>query len=342
MRALDPMTQDCATLSVYEASGLSGILWSRTVPMIGGRHYYGWGLMRCAVLRGIPSRMLVSCLMALVWGTVISPLSPALALTYPGPSKSGLSESSSTPANLPVTLRGITVVLDPGHNGANASHPATIGRPVPNGRDGTKACDTTGTSTDGGYAEHAFNWDLARRVRDALTAHGARVVLTRPDDAGVGPCVNDRAAIANRAAATAMISIHADGAASSGHGFHVSYSNPPLNDSQAQPSVSLAQALAKALRGGGFTAANYIGSNGLYPRSDLAGLSLAKVPAALVECANMRNPQESALISTPQGRARYATAISDGIMAWLATRSPQHRPPVSPASRAHRASFTTP
>jgi len=342
VRALDPMTQDCATLSVYEASGLSGILWSRTVPMIGGRHYYGWGLMRCAVLRGIPSRMLVSCLMALVWGTVISPLSPALALTYPGPSKSGLSESSSTPANLPVTLRGITVVLDPGHNGANASHPATIGRPVPNGRDGTKACDTTGTSTDGGYAEHAFNWDLARRVRDALTAHGARVVLTRPDDAGVGPCVNDRAAIANRAAATAMISIHADGAASSGHGFHVSYSNPPLNDSQAQPSVSLAQALAKALRGGGFTAANYIGSNGLYPRSDLAGLSLAKVPAALVECANMRNPQESALISTPQGRARYATAISDGIMAWLATRSPQHRPPVSPASRAHRASFTTP
>jgi N-acetylmuramoyl-L-alanine amidase len=312
------------------------------VPMIGGRHDYGWGLMRRSVVRGIPSRVLVSCVVALVWGMVISPLSPALALTHPGSSKPGLSASLSSSANLPVTLKGITVVLDPGHDGANASHAAVISRPVPNGRAGTKACDTTGTTTDGGYAEHAFNWDIARRVRDALTAHGVRVVLTRPDDAGVGPCVNDRAAIANRSGAAAMISIHADGAVPSGHGFHVSYSDPPLNDSQGQPSFSLGQTLAKTLRGGGFTAANYIGSNGLYPRSDLAGLSLAKVPAVLVECANMRNPQESALISTTQGRARYATTISDGIMAWLATRPPQHRPPVSPASRAQLASFTTP
>lgn len=299
--------------------------------------------MRCSVLRGIPSRVLVSCVVALVWGTVLSPLSPALAVTYPGSAKSGLSAPPSRSANLPVMLKDTTtVVLDPGHNGANASHPAVISRPVLNGRGGTKACDTTGTSTDGGYAEHAFNWDIARRVHDVLTAHGVRVVLTRPDDAGVGPCVNDRAAIANRAGAAAMISIHADGAAPSGHGFHVSYSDPPLHGSQGQPSISLAQTLAKALRGGGFTAANYIGSNGLYPRSDLAGLSLAKVPAVLVECANMRNPQESALISTPQGRARYATTISDGIMAWLATRPPQHRPPVSPASRAQLASSTTP
>jgi N-acetylmuramoyl-L-alanine amidase len=96
------------------------------------------------------------------------------------------------------------VVVDPGHNGANASHPAQVNRPIPNGRDGTKACDTTGTSTDRGYPEHAFNWDVALRVRDALTARGVRVVLTRPDDAGVGPCVNDRAAIANRVGAVAL------------------------------------------------------------------------------------------------------------------------------------------
>jgi N-acetylmuramoyl-L-alanine amidase len=71
------------------------------------------------------------------------------------------------------------------------------------------------------------------------------------------------------------------------------------------------------LRRAGFSAADYIGSNGLDPRSDLAGLNLAEIPAALVECANMRNPQEAALISTPAGRARYATAIADGIIAWL-------------------------
>ncbi|MGH3981314.1 MAG: N-acetylmuramoyl-L-alanine amidase [Pseudonocardiaceae bacterium] len=211
------------------------------------------------------------------------------------------------------------MVLDPGHNGANASHPAEINRPVPNGRGGTKACNTTGTSTDSGYPEHAFNWDIALRVRDALTARGVQVVLTRPDDAGVGPCVHDRAAIANRAGADAMVSLHADGAAPSAHGFHIAYSDPPLNTSQGPPSVALAQALVDALRAGGFPTADYTGSGGLDARSDIAGLNLAEIPAVLVECANMRNPVEAALMSTPDGRARYAAAIVDGTMAWLST-----------------------
>jgi N-acetylmuramoyl-L-alanine amidase len=38
----------------------------------------------------------------------------------------------------------------------------------------------------------------------------------------------------------------------------------------------------------------------------------------LVECVNMRNPVEAAQVSTPDGRARYAAAITDGILAWLA------------------------
>ncbi|MGQ0779080.1 MAG: N-acetylmuramoyl-L-alanine amidase [Pseudonocardiales bacterium] len=208
-------------------------------------------------------------------------------------------------------------MLDPGHNGANASHPAQINRPVPTGRGGTKACNTTGTATNAGYSEAAFTWDVALRVREGLTARGVQVVLTRPDNTGVGPCVNERAAIANRAGADAMVSIHADGTAPSGRGFHVAYSDPPLNASQGPPSVGLAEALAAALRAGGFAPANYVGSEGLDARSDLAGLNLAQIPAALVECANMRNPQEAALVSTPTGRARYAAAITDGIMAWL-------------------------
>lgn len=93
-----------------------------------------------------------------------------------------------------------------------------------------------------------------------------------------------------------------------------------MNASQGPPSVALAEALAGALRGHGFSAAEYVGSGGLNPRSDLAGLNLAEIPAALVECANMRNPEEAALVSTPDGRARYAAAIADGITAWLTSR----------------------
>ena len=81
---------------------------------------------------------------------------------------------------------GRVVVLDPGHDGGNASHPAEINRQVPAGGF-TKACDTTGTQTDGGYPEHAFTFDVALRVATLLRGQGLTVVLTRPDDAGVGP-----------------------------------------------------------------------------------------------------------------------------------------------------------
>jgi N-acetylmuramoyl-L-alanine amidase len=253
----------------------------------------------------------LSCLIAVVGcGTG----QPQLAPTFPQPAPAiPLSVQSPTPSPR-------IVVLDPGHNGANAAHSAEINRPVPDGRGGTKACNTTGTATARGYPEHAFNWDVTLRVRDALVAREVQVVLTRPDDAGVGPCVNDRAAIANRAGADAAVSIHADGAPASGHGFHVAYSDPPLNGSQGPPSVALADTLATALRRGGFPAAEYIGSGGLNRRSDLAGLNHAEIPAVLVECANMGNPQEAALVSTPEGRARYAAAITDGILAWLFSR----------------------
>jgi N-acetylmuramoyl-L-alanine amidase len=298
----------------------------RTVLKISGtRHWVG--VMRSWALHGLPPRMLISCLVPFaVWGTVVVLAFPASATTRPDLSDAALFESVSGSPRLPMAVNGTTVVIDPGHNGANAPHPAEVNRQVPNGRGGTKACDTTGTSTDGGYPEHAFNWDVALRVRDALTARGVRVVLTRPDDVGVGPCVNDRAAIANRVRAEALVSIHADGAMPSGHGFHVSYSNPPLKNNQGQPSAALAQTLAGALRADGFAAADYIGSAGLYPRSDLAGLNLAQIPAALVECANMRNRQEAAMMSTPHGRARYAAAIADGIMAWLPSRGAPYHP----------------
>ncbi len=225
--------------------------------------------------------------------------------------------ASTQPAPIGRFASAVAVVLDPGHNGGNASHPAEIDRQVPDGRGGTKACNTTGTSTDSGYPEHAFTWDVALRVRDDLVARGVGVVLTRPDDSGVGPCVDERAALANRSGAVAMVSIHADGAAPSGHGFHVAYSSPPLDAAQGAPSIALATALADTMRAAGFPAANYIGSDGLDPRSDLAGLNFARIPAVLVECANMRNSAEAGTLTSPAGRARYAAAISAGIITWL-------------------------
>jgi N-acetylmuramoyl-L-alanine amidase len=219
--------------------------------------------------------------------------------------------SAAAPARAPV------VVLDPGHNGRNGEHPDEIARPVPDGRGGTKPCNTTGTATDAGYPEHAFDFDVATRVARLLGAAGVQVVTTRNDDDGVGPCVDERGLAGETHAADAVVSIHADGSAAGHAGFHVAYSDPPLNPAQAGPALGLATALRDAMRAGGFRDSDYIGHEGLSPRPDLAGLNHATRPAALVECANMRNPAEAALVSSPEGRERYAAAIAQGVLGFL-------------------------
>ncbi|GAA1238627.1 N-acetylmuramoyl-L-alanine amidase [Prauserella halophila] len=210
------------------------------------------------------------------------------------------------------------VVLDPGHNGRNAANLDRIERKVPNGRGERKQCNSTGTSTDDGYPEHAFNFAVAEQVRTKLTDRGVRVVLTRTDDDGVGPCVDERAAIGNRNDADAVVSIHADGSSADASGFHVIYSDPPLNDAQRAAAPVLARDMVAGMSAAGLPTSNYIASSeGFDGRADLAGLNLSTVPAVLVECGNMRNAAEAAAMSTGEGRRRYADAIARGVLRYL-------------------------
>lgn len=224
---------------------------------------------------------------------------------------------AAAPAPAPAPAPPPLVVLDPGHNGGNAAATEEIAREVPDGRGGEKPCNTTGTATAGGYPEHAFTWDVAARVTRLLEARGVAVRSTRDDDTGVGPCVDRRAAIANDVGATLTVSIHADGAPADGRGFHVALSDPPLAPSQREPSAALGRALVAGLEGQGFAPSTYRGEAGLDRRPDLAGLSLARVPSALVECANMANPAEARVVADPEGRRRYAEGIAAGILATL-------------------------
>lgn len=225
------------------------------------------------------------------------------------------SATPSVPATRPTPAP--IVVLDPGHNGGNGTHARDIARLVPDGRGGMKACNTTGTATDAGYPEHAFAFDVAVRTRARLEAAGLRVVMTRPDDNGVGPCVDERGRAGEKAGAAAAVEIHADGAAPGGSGFHVALSDPPLAPAQEGPAHALGTALRNALRAGGFHDATYVGRDGISLRPDLAGLNFATRPTVLVECANMRNPQEAAVVSSPEGRQRYADALARGVLAFL-------------------------
>jgi N-acetylmuramoyl-L-alanine amidase len=217
----------------------------------------------------------------------------------------------------PASIAGRIVFLDPGHNGAND---ASISRQVPTGRGGTKDCQASGTSANDGYPEHTFTWETVLRIRQELTQLGVRTAMSRGNDDALGPCVDERAAMANALHPDAIVSIHADGGPATGRGFHVNYSSPPLNDAQAGPAVQFAQTMRDQLQASGIAPANYIGQGGLNPRSDLTGLNLAQYPSILVELGNMKNPADAALIESPEGRQKYADAVVRGIAGFLATR----------------------
>ena len=218
-------------------------------------------------------------------------------------------------------VRGHVIVVDAGHNGGNAAHASEISRSIFIGTQ-TRACDTTGTQTADGYTEHAYNLDVALRLRDLLESSGAHVVMIRTDDAGWGPCIDERARIGNRAHAEAGISVHADGGPSSGRGFHV---NTPANiagytDDIYAASHTLGVALRDAYAAGtGMPPANYIGSNGMVERRDFGGLNLSDVPKVLFETGNMQNATDAALLESPGFRQRVAAALAQGFARYFAS-----------------------
>lgn len=213
---------------------------------------------------------------------------------------------------------GRVVVIDPGHNGANGAHPDVINALVDAGFGDTKPCNTTGTSTNDGYPEHAFTWGVATRLESLLQARGFTVVMTRDSDDGVGPCVDRRAAIGNDANAAAVVSIHGDGDDASARGFYVmTAERDPAGAAMAAQSATLAGTMRDALVNAGLSPSSHLGSGGLWKRSDLAGLNLSTRPTVMIEMGNMRNSSDAALMSSSGGQQQMAQGLADGVSAYL-------------------------
>ena len=215
-------------------------------------------------------------------------------------------------------LAGKIIGIDPGHNGGNFSDPAYINRLIWNGV-ADETCDTTGTQTAGGYTEAQFNFNVARDLRRDLIKDGARVVMTRNSDNGVGPCVTRRAQIINDAHANVAIDIHADGGPAWGRGFTVL---EPVavgpNDKVIATSARFgADVKAALLRDTTMPASDYYGNGGVIQRDDLAGLNLTTVPKILVECGNMPNATDAALLTSPAFQAELAGAFTAAIIEYL-------------------------
>jgi len=198
-----------------------------------------------------------------------------------------------------------TVVLDPGHGGKD---PGTIGK--------------------SGIMEKVLVLDIARRVRAHLAAAGVRVVMTRDRDRFWE--LKDRPYLAVRGKGDVFVSIHVNSAGSrSAQGVETyvmpAENYPPTSDARlnrkypAKPNnrfnhsnTVLGSQIHRAVVG--ITRASDRGLK----HARFAVLKNTAMPAVLIECGFVSNPQEEKRLSTPSYRETLAQGIAQGILNYLA------------------------
>jgi N-acetylmuramoyl-L-alanine amidase len=232
----------------------------------------------------------------------------------------GLPTAHATPNAGP--LSGKVIVVDPGHQlgNSNPRFAKFMNQTIFNGAI-TKSCNTTGTATNAGLPEATFTWRVARHLRTLLEDAGATVIMTRSSNSrdAWGPCVWDRARIANRAKADAMVSIHADGASSGSQGFFAM--TPTLikgwTDDVVKVDRRLANAMIEGMKAAGAPPSNYIGGQLMMSR-DTTSLNLSNRPTVTIETGNMRNAQDARRMSSPSGQKQYAAWLYAGLERFFA------------------------
>jgi len=237
------------------------------------------------------------------------------------PASPGTRPSASPAPEL--SLAGKVVGIDPGHNGRNFTDPAFLDHQIWNGR-GYENCNTTGTQTASGYTEATFNFNVATYLAADLRAQGARTVLTRHNNHGIGPCVNQRAAIIDHSGADVAIDIHADGGPAWGRGFTVlePVADGP-NDKVIAASLSFGRYVHRAfIADTPLRPSDYYGHDGYIFRNNLAGLNLTTVPEVLIECGNMPNSADAALLTSASVQQEIARALEAAIVRFLTGRWP--------------------
>ncbi|MBR6498390.1 MAG: N-acetylmuramoyl-L-alanine amidase, partial [Clostridia bacterium] len=165
------------------------------------------------------------------------------------------------------------------------------------------AAGTRGVST--GRPEHEVDLEIALKLRDLLTEMGAQVLMTR-ETADVNISNVERAEMMNLWGADCVLRIHCDG--STDHDVHGMAMYVRLTGEKAQESCELAQCLLSAM--GEATGAK---KRGVFKRDTYSGLNWSKVPAVLVECGYMSNPEEDRLLSTPEYQEKLVLGMAMGL-----------------------------
>jgi len=184
------------------------------------------------------------------------------------------------------------IVIDPGHGGSDTG------------------------AIRGDAVEKVLTLDVAKRVRDILSARGWQVVMTRQTDRDVYAAddsahdeLQARDDIANGRGARLFVSIHVNSFMNAGpHGATVYY--------YKAIDLPLAEAVDRRI-----AQQTIIKDDGIV-KDKLYVVHHANMPATLVETAYLSNPDDLQLLESPDWRQKMARAIADGIQDYAGAPSP--------------------
>ena len=187
-------------------------------------------------------------------------------------------------------LQGKRIVVDPGHGGPDIGAPAVFGPPPQ------------------GPFEKDIVLDIGRRLAALLVAEGAEVTMTREDDTYLS--LQERAAIANRLQADALVSLHCNSCDVPNmlQGTSVYYDHGH--------SAGFAQLVQREL-----VAALGTRDKGVR-NANFAVIRRANVPGILVETAYINHEEDRARLIHPNFRERAARAMLQGLIRFLAAEGP--------------------
>lgn len=214
------------------------------------------------------------------------------------------------PRNATGALSDKIIVVDAGHGGA--------------------ATGASGRGGSGVVFEKDVTLGIALKLKDALEACGARVIMTRDRDIDVS--LNARSELANSCGADLFVSIHNDsnGAANSASGTSTYY------HMQDASSRALATCVQEAVMGVTGLPSRGVLSDSIMYQSGFAVLRQSRMPAVLCEVAYINNVNDRRKLIDEGFQQRVAQAVCDGLRRYV------EGTPSSPNASSSKRPFNDP
>ena len=207
-------------------------------------------------------------------------------------------------------LRGVRIVLDPGHGGDAHRGPGFKRGPS-------------------GLREAEVNLRVGLYLREFLEAVGAEVYMTRDSDTALGQTdardLEQRATYANRADADLLVSLHHNAApnAAANYSLVFFHDEPDADPASLCAARHIVTGLNDALRLATHVECAIRSDKTVYEDSGFRLLRLAQVPAVLIESSFYSHPPEEQRLADPLYNRREAYGIFLGLARWAQAGLPR-------------------